>query len=135
MVYNIKLIDFSELYTTTIQKTLLDSLHHNCCLMDNQILLRRQDVKNLITIIVNQIVSDLLKSVQNDKTVLVVQPVIIPRTEIHEYCDFEKFQTLLHKILKNLRKEFPKNIFIFKKMVNLSSADTHALIYHKANIF
>jgi hypothetical protein len=135
MVYNIKLIDFAEIYQKSIQKTLLDILYINNYLKNDILDLRNQDIKKIIENVLFNVLRPLFNNVENNKTILIVQPDTIPVTEIHHYCDFNKFQKLLLKLLKLLQQEYPKKIFIFKKSVDLASVDVQALIYHKANTF
>jgi hypothetical protein len=135
MMYNIKLFDFSEIFTTSLQKKILDNLYINKQIINNQINLRNKETKQLIENVLLDCIQTTLTISENNKLIIVVQPTILPKLEIHEYCDYGKFQNLLLKLLKTVRQIYPKNIFIFTKPVDITSIDTLALIFHKANSF
>jgi hypothetical protein len=133
MIYNVKLVDFNDIFQKLIQKDILDNLFNLKLISENKIHLRNKDTKQVITNYINFHISKMLKIVTLNKIVLIVQPHVFKDCEIENYCDKELLQHLLLKILKSIQKIYSKQIFIFKVPVEINSIDLQFTIFHKIN--
>lgn len=135
-MHNTILIDFEDFYNNTISINVLDALHTYKHIQESKIDLKSKEVKSIILNFVSYHVAKLINLDSIDKSILIIQPYIINKSEILNYINsVELFKSMLLKNLKALKQNFPKRIIILKEFKDLSNPDTIKLIFNKCNVY
>ena len=134
MIYNVKLLDFNEFFNNTIQKEILDTFFiYKLFDKDDQINLRNSQVKNIINYFIILFTSKFINVINNEKTVIVIQPNIVDGTNISNYCEINSLRNIIKKTLKILQNKYPHNIVLLKKSMDVLNLDTIKFIFNKVS--